>query len=115
MDAPVWTNSMYNELGRLSQGWKAHAGNYTIEFISHKYKQKDRGETYVRAVCNIQPQKTDTHRTRLTAGENMIDYPGEFSTQTSDLTTMKLYVNSIISDVKSRYMCMEINDFYLNN
>ena len=45
----------------------------------------------------------------------MIDYPGEFSTQTSDLTTIKLYVNSIISDVKSRYMCMEINDFYLNN
>ena len=28
---------------------------------------------------------------------------------------MKLYVNSIISDVKSRCMCMELKYFYLNN
>ena len=34
----------------------------------------------------------------------MIYYPGEVSTPTSELTTMKLYVNIAISDVKSRYM-----------
>ena len=28
---------------------------------------------------------------------------------------MKLHVNSAISDVKSRYMCMEVKYFYLNN
>ena len=45
----------------------------------------------------------------------MIDYSGEVSTPTSDLTTIKLHVNSAISDVKSRYMCMNIKCFYLNN
>ena len=38
----------------------------------------------------------------------MIDYPGEVSTPTSDLTTMKLHVNSAISDLKSRYMCIDV-------
>ena len=28
---------------------------------------------------------------------------------------MKLYVNSAISDVKSRYICMDVKYFYLNN
>ena len=78
------------------------ARNDTIELIFHKDKPKDRSATYVRAVCNIQPQKTDTHRTRLTAGGNLIDYPGEVSTPTSDLTTMKLHINSAISEFKSR-------------
>ena len=28
---------------------------------------------------------------------------------------MKLQVNSAISDVKSRYMCIDLKDVYLNN
>ena len=69
----------------------------------------------MRAVCDIIPQKTETHRTSLNAGGNLIDYPGHISTPKSDLTTMKLYVNSAISDVKSRYMGMAVKYFYLNN
>ena len=82
MDAPVWKNSMCNELGRMYQGCKTHAGTDTIEFIFHKDKPNDRRATYVRAVCDIRPQKTKTHRTRLTAGGNLIDYPVEVSTLT---------------------------------
>ena len=44
-----------------------------------------------------------------------MDYPGEVSTPISDLTTMKLHVNSAISDVKSKYTCIEMKYFYLNN
>ena len=69
----------------------------------------------MREVCDIQPQKKKTHRTILTARGNLIDYPGEFSAPTSDLTTMKLHVNSTISDIKSRDMCMGVKYFYLNN
>ena len=28
---------------------------------------------------------------------------------------MKLDINSTIPDVKSRYMCVDVKDFYLNN
>ena len=69
----------------------------------------------MRGICDIRPQKTETHRTKLTAGGNLIDYPGEVSTPTSDLTTMKLHVNSTISDITSRYMCMDVKYFYLND
>ena len=100
MNEPVWTKSMYNELGRLSQGWKTPAGNYTIELIFHRDKPKDRRATYVRVACDIRPQKIETHRIRLTAGINTIEYPGEVSTLTSELTTMKLHLNSTISYIK---------------
>ena len=53
--------------------------------------------------------------TRLTAGVNIMYYPGDVSTPTSYLTTMKLHVNSAISDLKSRYMCMGMKDFYQSN
>ena len=59
MDAPVWTNSMCNELGRLSQEWKKYVGTDTIEFIFRKDDPKDRKATHVREVCDIRPQKTD--------------------------------------------------------
>ena len=46
---------------------------------------------------------------------NIIDYPGDVSTTTSDLTTIKIHVNSAISYIKARYVCMEVKYFYLNN
>ena len=86
-----------------------------IEFIFHKEKPKDRRATYARAVCNIIPPKTETHRKRITEGGNLIYYTGDVSTPTSDLTTMKIHVNSAISDIKPRYMCIYVKCFYLNN
>ena len=96
---------MCNELGCLSQTWKKNAGTNTIKFIFRKNNPNDIRETYVRAVCKIRQQKTETCRTRLTAGVNLIYYPGEASTPKLYLTTMKLHVNSAIYDIKSRYMC----------
>ena len=44
MDEPVWTNSMCNKLGHLSQGWKKHAGTDTIAFIFHRDRKKTGGK-----------------------------------------------------------------------
>ena len=68
----------------------------------------------MRTVCDIRPNKKETHRTKITAEGNLIDYTGEVSMKTSYLTTMKLHVNSAISDAKSRYMCMDVKYFYLD-
>ena len=106
---------MCNKLGHLSQEWKINAGIGDIDFILHKDKSKDIKSTYVRALCDILPQKSETHRTSLIAEGNIIYYPGEFITPTSDLNTMKLNVNSFISDIKYRYMCTDVKYFYLNN
>ena len=60
-------------------------------------------------------QKTETDIKRLTEGGNIIDYQGEVNTSTSYLTTMKLHVNSAISDLKSGYICIDVKYFYSNN
>ena len=58
-------------------------------------------------------------------GGNLIDYPGDVSTRTADLTTAKLLWNSVLSKRKrsssrgrkhnlARFMCMDVKNFYLN-
>ena len=45
----------------------------------------DQTVTYARIVIDYRPQKTDPNRVRITAGGNLIDYPDELTTRTSDL------------------------------
>jgi len=39
--------------------------------------------TYARIVVNFCPHKKDPNRVRITAGGNLIDYPGELKTRTN--------------------------------
>jgi hypothetical protein len=73
----VWTKSFANELGRLANGvgTRVPEGTNTIFFINRSQVPTDRKVTYGRIVCTIRPQKKETHRTRLTVGGNLIDYP----------------------------------------
>ena len=69
--------------------------------------------TYGRIVLGYQPQKTKPNRTRLTVGGNLINFPGNTSTPTSDLTTANLVINSTISTPGDQYMCGDVKNFYL--
>ena len=68
----------------------------TIFFIQKSQVLQDRKATYVRIVCDIKPQKYETHRTRLTAGGNLMHNPGEVTTHTEDITISKTLTNSNI-------------------
>ena len=46
-------------------------------------------------------------------GSNLINFPGNVSTPTADLTTAKLVINSTISTPGARYMCGDVQNFYL--
>jgi hypothetical protein len=70
--------------------------------------------TYGRIVCELRPNKKELHRTRLTVGGNLIDYPGDVSTKTAGLTTAKLLFNSVISTPEARFMGIDVKNFYLN-
>ena len=48
------------------------------------------------------------------SGGKQIDYPGEVSTPTNDLTTAKCLVNSILSTSNAKGMCADITYFYFN-
>ena len=62
----------------------------------------DRAVTYANIVVDYRPQKDDPNRVRITAGGNLIIYPGELTTRTADITTSKILWNSVLSTKKSK-------------
>ena len=66
-----------------------------------------------RIVVDYRPQKSDPNRVRITAGGNLIDYQGELTTRTPDLTTSKFLWNSVISTKDTRFMGIDTRNFYL--
>eukprot|EP00804_Cyclotella_cryptica_P019448 CCRYP_006615-RA/>CCRYP_006615-RA protein AED:0.18 eAED:0.18 QI:0/0/0/1/1/1/3/0/869 len=112
----VWMKAMCNELGRLAQGWDGKQGTNTIFFMTHdeiKRIPRDRTVTYARIVVDYRPQKDDPNRVRITVGGNLINYPGELTTRTADLTTAKIHWNSTISTPGARFACADIENMYL--
>jgi hypothetical protein len=64
-------------------------------------------------VVDIRPNKSETHRVRLTVGGNLIQYHGDVSTRSAYITTSKSLWNSTISTTGDKYMCLDVNIFYL--
>jgi hypothetical protein len=110
----VWNKSTANEFGRLSQGVGVIIEGYsTICFIPRQALPKGNIVTYGRFVVDIRPNKTETHRVRLTVGGNLIQYPGDVSTHSADLATSKCLWNSTISTEGATYMLLDVKNFYL--
>ena len=76
---------------------------------------KDRKIPYANIICNIRPQKSETHRVCLTAGGDKLDYPGNPSSPEVSFLNVKIHINSTISRAKNnaKYMCIDIKNFYL--
>ncbi len=113
----IWNTSAANEFGRLAQGvgGRVKATN-TIFFIHKDQVPKDRMKdvTYSSFSCNMKPNKTETHRTRLTAGGDRIKYPEDVGAPTADITLVKTLLNSVISTKGAKCVMLDVKDFYLN-
>ena len=95
---------MCKELGRLAQGWGCKEGTDMVFFMTLEEITQipsDRTVTYTGIVVDYRPQKDDPNRIHITVGGNLIDYPGERTTQPADLTTAKILWNSTISTPKA--------------
>ncbi|MHA7856378.1 hypothetical protein [Marinobacter shengliensis] len=116
-DGHHWQESNMLEIGRLFQGLGPDSsvpdGTNTCFFIKPHQVPKNKKPTYVRVVCADRPEKTPTRRVRWTLGGDRIDYPGNKSTKTADLSTAKLLFNSVLSRKGRRFMTMDLKDFYL--
>ena len=94
-----------------------NTGTNTIFFIKKNQVPQDRAKyvTYGLITCLVRPEKIDEpNRTRLVAGGDRVYYPGDAGTPTTNLLTVKLLLNSIISTPNAKFMTMDIKDFYLN-
>ncbi len=116
--AEIWQTAFGKDFGGMAQGnlQTGQKGTNSIFVMMHAGIQnipRNQTVTYARVVVDFRPQKVDSHRIRITAGGNPINYPGELSTRTADLTTSKLNWNSVLSTEGARYMCLDITNFYL--
>jgi hypothetical protein len=105
------------EIGRMFQGLGVKSymptGTETMWFIYCHQIPKHKRATYVRVVCADRPKMLNPCRVRWMAGGNRIDYPGNKTTKTADMTTAKLIFNSVISTPKGHFMGIDLKDFYL--
>ena len=64
-------------------------------------------------MCSVRPHIAELNRTRLTVGGNRINYPGEVRTPTAGRLLVKCMLNSVISTMNAKFMCIDISNFYL--
>ena len=114
----IWNKSLANEFGRLAQGLPDGrvTGTNTIFFIHRDLVPKDqlRDVTYTSFSCDMKPNKKETHRTRITAGGDRINYPEDMGTLTADMTLVKTFSNIVISTKGANCVMLNVKDFYLN-
>ena len=60
------------------------------------------------------PGKKDPNLTRIKICGTNFCYPGDVGTNTASLELFKLMINSILSRAGAKYVCFDINGFYLS-
>jgi hypothetical protein len=92
---PLWTRGFGNECGCLFQRIRDIPGTNICFFIELKNIPKYRKITYGKIVCDYKPHKKEKERVRLTVGGDILDYSGDVTTSTADITTFKILINSL--------------------
>ena len=84
--------------------------------IKFEQIQKDRINEicYTSVVCEVQPGKKDPNGARITICVKNVCYPGDVGTNTASLELFKLMINSVLSRVGAKYVCFDIEFFYLS-
>ncbi len=100
--AKTWQTAFGKDFGRMAAGDNktSQKGINSIFVMTHdeiRALPKDQAVTYVKVVINQRPQKEDSNHVQITAGGNLIQYEGNLSTCTADITTSKILWNSVLS------------------
>jgi hypothetical protein len=102
----------------LAQGIGNRAkGTNTIFFIHKNEVPPDQFKdvTYLKLVCNVQPEKSFPNRTRATFNGGRTNYPDNYGTPTADLLLVKIFFDSLISTPGARFANTDLSNFYYNH
>ena len=109
-DKLQWEQAQHEEWVRLFTQWN------TIKLI-HKDQVP-----FKRTISYYNPQLTvkikdnqEVFRVRGTYGGNITDYTGLKAAQTANLPSVKILLNSVVSDVDAKFMTIDIKDYFLNS
>jgi hypothetical protein len=104
---------LWNELGWICKGIQDIAGTNTAFFVELSSIPKGCKITYGKIVFDYKPNKMEKHWVRLTVGGDKLDYNGETTTSTADITTFKILINSTLSTKDAKMMMIDINNYCL--
>ena len=62
----------------------------------------------------MRPGKKDPNRTTITICGTNVCYPGDVGTNTASLEIFKFMINSVLSRAGAKYVCFDIEFFYLS-
>ena len=69
--------------------------------------------THARITADYREEKEDLYCIRIALGGNLINYSGPTTSTTADIITLKLLWNSVISTPDSKYICLDVKNYYL--
>jgi hypothetical protein len=110
---PLWKRGFSNEAGRLFQGIRDIPDTNAYLFVELTKIPKDRKITYGKIVCDYKPHKKEKERVRLAVGGDRLDYSGDVTTSTADITTFKMLINSALSADDAAMMMVDIKNYYM--
>ena len=87
-------------------------GTNTVFFVPKYSIPQGRKVRYAQMVATIRPTNAKVNRVRVTVGGDRLDFPGATTTHCASLTTTKCLLNSTISTPGSRFVTLDIKDFY---
>ena len=103
-------------IGRNAEGIGQHVEG-TDTFFAVYYNdipaERLKDITYTSVVCEVRSKKEEPNHTQITIGDNRICYPGNVGTPTASLELFKLLINSVLSCKGARFVCFDMNNFYL--
>ena len=106
----VWSKSLSNELGCLTQGSSRVQLTNTMFFLPYKTipVNRQKNVTYGRTMVDYRPQHT-----RITVGGNLVNYPKIVSSKTVELTNAKILINRTIFTPNAKFCVLDTGNFYL--
>ena len=107
VDKEQWLQAHVEELERLLA-----TGS---EFVHRRDVPADYSPAYYnpQLKTKIDSNGKKTFRVRGTIGGDKVEYTGDVSASTADMTTIKLLFNAVASEKDSKLMTLDIKDFYL--
>ena len=108
-----WLASGNNKFGCLFQVYDTTEGMDVLDWIHRTQVPQHKKVTYPRYTIDIRPEKSEPHRTRITAGGNRLDYHGNVSAHTITIEIIKTLWNSVVSTTNTRYCTGDISNMCL--
>ena len=102
-----WQYLFGNKIGGLAQGMTEQLQCTNTIFFTHQHRipaHQKKDVTYGQIIFDIHHGKAEPNQTRLTMGGDRIQYPGDCSTSTKDLFTVKIMLKCFISTTGAKFM-----------